>query len=126
MIYVFCVLSKDLIYLLLFVQSSNSVNEDVGLNSAGDSSYYTQSTSTTAGTATISSAGEKKDEKSNKDKSAAAARAQAASGGTGWLGGFFNKFKPKTQMKLPDDKNPTVLIFFFVSLLSYFYFIWFN
>jgi hypothetical protein len=24
------------------------------------------------------------------------------------LGGFFSKFKPKTQMKLPDDKNPTV------------------
>jgi hypothetical protein len=32
---------------------------------------------------------------------------QAGSGGS-WLGGFFSKFKPKTQMKLPDDKNPTV------------------
>lgn len=29
---------------------------------------------------------------------------------SGWFGGIFNKLslKPKNQMKLPDDKNPTV------------------
>lgn len=29
---------------------------------------------------------------------------------TGWFGGIWNKFalRPKNQMKLPDDKNPTV------------------
>ena len=45
---------------------------------------------------------------SNSAKAAAARAQQSAAGGTGWLGGFFNKFKPKTQMKLPDDTNPTV------------------
>jgi hypothetical protein len=45
---------------------------------------------------------------SNKAAAAAAARAQQAGSGGSWLGGFFSKFKPKTQMKLPDDKNPTV------------------
>lgn len=30
--------------------------------------------------------------------------------GSGWFGGIFNKLsmKPKNQMILPDDKNPTV------------------
>lgn len=34
----------------------------------------------------------------------------SSGGGTGWFGGIFNKLslKPKNQMKLPDDKNPTV------------------
>lgn len=29
---------------------------------------------------------------------------------TGWFGGIWNKLalRPKNQMKLPDDKNPTV------------------
>lgn len=49
-----------------------------------------------------------KQESSNNSKAAAARAQQAGSGGGSWLGGFFNKFKPKTQMKLPDDKNPTV------------------
>lgn len=33
-----------------------------------------------------------------------------AAGGSGWFGGIFNKLsmKPKNQMILPDDKNPTV------------------
>lgn len=36
----------------------------------------------------------------------------SSGGGTGWFGGIFNKLslKPKNQMKLPDDKNPTVNI----------------
>lgn len=31
---------------------------------------------------------------------------------SGWIGGIFNKlsFKPKNQMILPDDKNPSVSI----------------
>ena len=95
----------------------------MGLNSVGDSSYFTQSTSTTAETATFSSAGEKKDDKSNKENSAAAASAQAANGRTGWHGGFFSKFKPKTQMKLPDGKSPTVIFFFVFLVLVLFYLI---
>lgn len=38
--------------------------------------------------------------------------AQDKSSGNGWFGGIFSKLslKPKNQMKLPDDKNPTVKI----------------
>ena len=115
---------------LLFTQSSVSANEDIGSYSAADSSYFNQSSSTAAGgtgtaTTAASSGGAKQDDKSNKDNSksaaAAAARAQAASGGSSWIGGFFSKFKPKTQMKLPDDKNPTVfiiLLLLFINVLK--------
>lgn len=42
----------------------------------------------------------------NKDQNIAAVQ------GGGWFGGIFNKLsmKPKNQMILPDDKNPTVNI----------------
>ncbi|XP_046404582.1 LOW QUALITY PROTEIN: uncharacterized protein LOC124169839 [Ischnura elegans] len=34
-----------------------------------------------------------------------------ASGGSGWLGGLLSKFslRPKNQMNLPDDKNPSIV-----------------
>ncbi|RZC42229.1 uncharacterized protein BDFB_009106, partial [Asbolus verrucosus] len=37
--------------------------------------------------------------------------AQNKPAGNGWFGGIFSKltFKPNNQMKLPDDKNPTIL-----------------
>lgn len=62
---------------------------------------------TAAGSASASSASEAKaEEKETKEKQRKAA---AASGG--WLPeiltGIFKK--PKNQMKLPDDKNPTVM-----------------
>ena len=49
-----------------------------------------------------------------KNKKTQSQDASQASGG-GWFGGIFNKLsmKPKNQMILPDDKNPTVS---FVSL----------
>lgn len=36
---------------------------------------------------------------------------------TGWFGGIWNKLslRPKNQMKLPDDKNPTVSIRFLLK-----------
>lgn len=35
---------------------------------------------------------------------------QEKSSNSGWFGGIWNKLalRPKNQMKLPDDKNPTV------------------
>lgn len=38
----------------------------------------------------------------------------------GWFGGIWNKLalRPKNQMKLPDDKNPTVNFFGLVFLLD--------
>lgn len=46
---------------------------------------------------------------SAKAKSAAAPVA-AKPASTGWFGGIWSKLalRPKNQMKLPDDKNPTV------------------
>lgn len=58
-------------------------------------------------------AGKNKDEnktpaKKTDDKKQAAQETKNASGG-GWFSGLFFKGKPKsTQMKLPDDKNPSV------------------
>lgn len=50
----------------------------------------------------------KSQEASTKAKKGAAPDASAS--GKGWLGGFISKLsmKPKNQMILPDDKNPTV------------------
>lgn len=41
----------------------------------------------------------------------------------GWFGGIFSKLslKPKNQMKLPDDKNPTVKLQFPVLILFIFW-----
>ena len=89
------------------MQSRTSADEDGhGPNSysAGKPSYFNQS----------SSAPTAADTKRNQENSSRSKAAQPESGG--WLGGFFNKFKPKTQMKLPDDKNPAVR--FIVTTLS--------
>lgn len=42
---------------------------------------------------------------------------QEKTSSTGWFGGIWSKLapKPKNQMKLPDDKNPTVCILSFIS-----------
>lgn len=42
----------------------------------------------------------------------ATAPKQDKSSSSGWFGGIWSKLapKPKNQMKLPDDKNPTVYI----------------
>ena len=59
-----------------------------------------------------SSAGEneKKNSSPVKKPEAKKVTAQEGSQGSGWFGGIFNKLsmKPKNQMILPDDKNPTV------------------
>lgn len=46
----------------------------------------------------------------DKGKRAVAPNGSAQAGGGGWFGGIFSKLsmKPKNQMILPDDKNPTV------------------
>ena len=33
-----------------------------------------------------------------------------AGGTRSWLGGFWNRLRPTNQMKLPDDKNPSVSV----------------
>lgn len=40
-----------------------------------------------------------------------AAEKKSTSGGSSWFGGLFSKLapKPKNQMILPDDSNPTVM-----------------
>lgn len=103
------------------VQSVTSADEDPGPGSFSDMSYFNPPSSST-GPATEANTDNKSTSKpengggnnTNSSKAAAAAaaaaaRAQQAGSGGSWLGGFFSKFKPKTQMKLPDDKNPTVL-----------------
>ncbi|XP_077284165.1 endoplasmic reticulum export factor secretory 16 [Arctopsyche grandis] len=51
---------------------------------------------------------QKPKDKPNKKDDASANKGQASSG---WFGGIFNKLslKPKNQMILPDDKNPTIV-----------------
>lgn len=46
---------------------------------------------------------------------AAAQRKQEKTSSTGWFGGIWSKLalKPRNQMKLPDDKNPSVCMRFF-------------
>lgn len=57
---------------------------------------------------------DEQNEQPKKDPPAKAAKPAEPSldkpGGSGWFGGIFSKLslKPKNQMKLPDDKNPTV------------------
>lgn len=42
--------------------------------------------------------------------------AEPVQGSSTWFGGIFSMLKPKNQMILPDDKNPTVsIVFLFVS-----------
>lgn len=55
------------------------------------------------------------DSKKNIDKSAEKKNANA---GGSWFGGFFSKLtpKPKNQMILPDDSNPTVSWFLLIQL----------
>jgi hypothetical protein len=58
---------------------------------------------------------DEQNEQPKKDPPAKAAKPAEPSldkpGGSGWFGGIFSKLslKPKNQMKLPDDKNPTIL-----------------
>lgn len=56
--------------------------------------------------------GNKEDRKHSNDNSVSGKQANG-SGGSGWFGGIWNRLsmKPKNQMILPDDKNPTVRIF---------------
>lgn len=44
-----------------------------------------------------------------------------ANSGGSWFGGLFSKLapKPKNQMILPDDNNPTVRIYIIMSVLSF-------
>ncbi|KAI9564384.1 hypothetical protein GHT06_008123 [Daphnia sinensis] len=100
------------------VESATSADEDAGPSSFTDPSYFNPSTSSSLGPSADSkhAADDKQSGKqegggqsNNSSKAAAAARAQQAGSGGSWLGGFFSKFKPKTQMKLPDDKNPTIV-----------------
>ena len=88
-------------------QSATSVDEDAGPNSFSEPSYFNP-TSLSAESKQPTDDKPKQESGGGSGKAAAAARAQQAGSGGSWLGGFFNKFKPKTQMKLPDDKNPTV------------------
>lgn len=98
------------------LQSAASADEDAGPGSFSEMSYFNPSSST--GPSTEANTDNKSSSKpengggsnANSSKAAAAARAQQAGSGGSWLGGFFSKFKPKTQMKLPDDKNPTVRV----------------
>lgn len=57
------------------------------------------------------SAAQQKPKEKPKKEDSAANKNQATSG---WFGGIFNKLslKPKNQMILPDDKNPTVCLNF--------------
>lgn len=67
---------------------------------------------------------QKPKEKPNKKEDASANKGQASSG---WFGGIFNKLslKPKNQMILPDDKNPTVCLKSNISMSSKsMHFIW--
>ncbi|XP_059352135.1 protein transport protein Sec16A-like isoform X3 [Daphnia carinata] len=98
--------------------SATSADEDAGPSSFTDPSYFNPSTSSSVGpsadskhTADDKQSGKQEGGNSNNSSkaAAAAARAQQAGSGGSWLGGFFSKFKPKTQMKLPDDKNPTIV-----------------
>lgn len=52
------------------------------------------------------SAQQQKQDETNKPKSSLQDKATS----NGWFGGIWNKLslRPKNQMKLPDDKNPTV------------------
>lgn len=84
--------------------------------SAGEPTYFNPSSSSNASTAAQHD--ENKATKSDKGsssggKATAAAKAQQPTSGGGWFGGIFSKLKPKNQMKLPDDKNPTVYFSFF-------------
>lgn len=47
---------------------------------------------------------------------------QEKSSSAGWFGGIWSKLapKPKNQMKLPDDKNPTVNTILFHVFLFFF------
>lgn len=59
----------------------------------------------------------KKDSPAKPRTTAAVQQKQEKTSSTGWFGGIWSKLapKPKNQMKLPDDKNPTVCTgFFFV------------
>lgn len=49
-----------------------------------------------------------------KNKKAASDDANHSQQSSGWFGGIFSKLsmKPKNQMILPDDKNPTVIEYF--------------
>lgn len=53
----------------------------------------------------------------NSSKTAASKRKKESS--SGWFGGWFGGvFRSKNQMKLPDDKNPSVSIFRLFVLLE--------
>lgn len=45
----------------------------------------------------------------------------AQASGSGWFGGIFSKLsiKPKNQMILPDDKNPTVSLGLIITIFYY-------
>lgn len=47
-----------------------------------------------------------------KQQNVAKGQPQDKNENTGWFGGIWNRLalRPKNQMKLPDDKNPTVSI----------------
>ncbi|XP_063697172.1 uncharacterized protein LOC134828128 isoform X2 [Culicoides brevitarsis] len=99
-------------------QQSLNANEETprpsitmpGTNS-NKSAYYDDDNS---GSASLGGAQEQKaaQEQSKKAPAKDAGKQQGnANQGSGWFGGIFNKLslKPKNQMKLPDDKNPSIV-----------------
>lgn len=57
------------------------------------------------------------EKKPAKSSSSALSNKQGNNSSSGWFGGIWNKLslRPKNQMILPDDKNPTVSNIFLIS-----------
>ncbi|XP_055530048.1 uncharacterized protein LOC129721476 isoform X2 [Wyeomyia smithii] len=83
-------------------------NEDSKLSPKhGSNQMQNQSQPTTAGQTKMGNEQAKKDPPGKENK----ALGNNQSNNSGWFGGIWNKFslKPKNQMILPDDKNPTIV-----------------
>lgn len=79
-------------------------------NSVSNKSGYYDETADTDGKTNDGSQRKQSQDKSSTKESKPKRNEQSSSNNTGWFGGIFNKLslKPKNQMILPDDKNPSV------------------